>query len=92
MTRFTENSAPATKLYQLFDRFNTDPTEGADPNNFSPDYIKETVYSKEPVFSEVSITCFYQGYRRFAAKWNLNKSVSRQILARGPVQKRQRGA
>ena len=91
MTRFTENSAPAKKLYQLFDRFNTDLTQGADPSNLAPDYIKQTVYSKEPVFKEVELKLFYLGYRRFAAKWNLNKTVSRQRSARAPAQKRQRG-
>ena len=87
--RFTENSPAAQKLFQLFDRFVIDPTQGVDANNNTTSYIKSTVYPKEEVFKEVDIKRFYPGYRRFASRWTINKNRCGQREARAP--KRQRG-
>ena len=87
--QFTEDSSAAKKLFQLFDCFANDPTRGVDACNTTSDYIKSTVYPKEPEFKEIDIKIFYPRYRRFAEKWSVNSRVSGQRVARAP--KRQRG-
>ena len=84
--RFTEKTSQAQKLFQLFDRFLTDPTTGIDAGLTTPTYIKNHVYSRDPEFQSIPIKSFYGGYRRFANKWILNQAVAGQRKF-----KRQRG-
>ena len=76
--RFTIRSEPAQRLFQLFDRFLTDPRQGVDAGNDDQNYIRDYVYPKDPSFSQVTLKNFYLGYRRFANRWNQQREVAGQ--------------
>ena len=76
--RFTQRSEPAQRLFQLFDRFLTNPRQGVDAGNDDQNYIRDYVYPKDPSFSQVSLKNFYLGYRKFANKWNQQREVAGQ--------------
>ena len=82
MVRFKEDSTAARKLFQLFDRFVLNPDQGVDSSNHTADYIRKFVYPREQEFQEITIKNFYNGYRRFATKWQTQSKVAGQRRAR----------
>ena len=81
MVRFNEDSPTGCKLFQLFHRFVLNPDQGVDSNNQTAHCIKN-VYPRETEFGEITLKDFYNGYRRFATKWQTQTRATGQRKAR----------